>query len=120
MKLIIAGSRSIDNIAIVKCALGAARINLRAVTEIVSGTAKGVDMLGEQIAAKHRIPVTQFPADWDKYGKAAGYRRNEWMANYADILIAVWDGKSKGTQHMINQMKAMDKKVHVYTFKGAK
>ena len=74
--------------------------------EIVSGTARGVDQLGEKLAEDYKIKVKQFYPDWNKYGKSAGYRRNEEMAIYAKedngILIAFWDGVSKGTKHMIN------------------
>ena len=49
--------------------------------------------------------VLSFPADWDKYGKAAGYKRNDEMARNADALIAFWDGKSRGTRHMIDLAK---------------
>lgn len=70
--------------------------------EIVSGGANGADHIGEEIAKKHDIPVKVFPANWGRYGKSAGYRRNVEMANYADSLIAFWDGKSKGTKHMID------------------
>lgn len=70
--------------------------------EIVSGGAKGADRLGERFAKQYDIPVKLFPANWDLYGKSAGYRRNKEMAEYADCLIAFWDGKSKGTGHMID------------------
>ena len=73
---------------------------------IVSGGAKGADSLGEKYAALKGYPVAYYPADWDKYGKSAGYRRNEEMANNADALVAFWDGKSKGTNHMIELAKA--------------
>ena len=76
--------------------------------KIVSGTARGADSLGEQFAKKYNIKTKRFPADWNTHGKSAGYIRNKRMAEYAvtdestGILIAFWDGKSKGTQHMIN------------------
>ena len=82
--------------------------------EIVSGHARGVDTLGEDFAKECGIKLTLFPADWDKYGKSAGYRRNAEMAKYAvenkdsgaiGVLIAFWDGKSKGTKSMIDLAK---------------
>ena len=73
--------------------------------EIVSGNARGADKLGERYAKEHNLPVKLFPANWDKYGKRAGYLRNQEMANYADVLIAFWDEKSKGTKHMIDIAK---------------
>ncbi len=82
------------------------------ITEVVCGEARGVDTLGKQWAQKHNIPVKSFPANWDKYGKAAGYIRNEDMADYADSLIAVIYIEdqyrmvgTRGTTHMINLAK---------------
>ena len=69
---------------------------------IVCGEARGADSLGKRLACEKGWEVLSFPADWDKYGKAAGYKRNEEMARNADALIAFWDGKSKGTKHMID------------------
>src|SRR5690606_7546267 len=70
--------------------------------EIVSGGAKGADRCGEAYAINNAIKLKVFKADWDTLGKSAGYVRNSQMAEYADCLIAYWDGKSKGTKHMIN------------------
>lgn len=76
--------------------------------EIVSGNARGADKLGERYAKERNLPVKLFPANWDKYGKRAGYLRNQEMADYADVLIAFWDEKSKGTKHMIDIAKKQD------------
>lgn len=65
--------------------------------EIVSGAAKGADRLGMKYAKERGYDCMTFPAEWDKFGKSAGYRRNVQMADYADMLFAFWDGKSKGT-----------------------
>ncbi len=70
-------------------------------TAVVSGTARGADRLGEIWAQMQGIPVVQFPADWNRYGKKAGYLRNIEMADHAEALIALWDGESRGTKHMI-------------------
>jgi hypothetical protein len=70
-------------------------------TLIVSGCARGVDQLGERWAELHDIPVAQYPADWRRHGNAAGPRRNAVMAQNADALVALWDGRSAGTGHMI-------------------
>ena len=70
--------------------------------EIVSGAYKGADLLGERYANERNYPIKQFPADWRRYGKSAGLKRNIEMAAYADALIAFWDGESKGTKHMID------------------
>lgn len=69
--------------------------------EIVSGCANGVDSLAIRYAQEHNYKLTKFLADWNKFGKSAGYIRNTQMADYADALIAIWNGESKGTKHMI-------------------
>lgn len=84
--------------------------------EIVSGGARGADKIGERFAADWSAPIKRFPADWGKHGKAAGYIRNEEMAKYADILVAFWDGESKGTKHMIDLALKHGLEVHVYMY----
>ena len=101
MKIIIAGSRGFEDYGMMVQKLDHLFKNNRP-TEIVSGRARGADKLGERYAQDHGIPVKYFPADWDKYGKSAGFRRNEEMARYADAVVIFWDGKSAGTKHMID------------------
>ena len=84
--------------------------------EIVSGGARGADSLGEQWARKNHVGLIVFPADWDAYGKKAGIIRNEQMGEYADGLIAFWDGESRGTSHMINYAKNNGLDVIVVTY----
>ena len=81
--------------------------------EIVSGTAMGADKLGEKYAQEHGHKIARFPAKWDEHGKAAGFIRNEEMAKYADALIAFWDGRSKGSEHMINLAKKYNLKIKI-------
>lgn len=82
------------------------------ITEVVSGTAKGVDRLGEYWAAQHGIPIKQFYPDWGA-GKKAGIVRNMHMGTYADALIAIPSiSESKGTYHMISYMIGRHKPVH--------
>ena len=71
------------------------------ITMVLSGTARGIDRMGERWAAERNIPIERYPADWDRYGKSAGYRRNVEMACRAEALVAFWDGKSRGTENMI-------------------
>lgn len=68
---------------------------------VVSGGAKGVDALGERYAGENNLQLAVFQADWQTHGRAAGPIRNRKMAENADALIAIWDGKSKGTKNMI-------------------
>ena len=99
MKVIIAGSREGFSLEGVYKAWDQSGLGM---SEVVSGTARGVDRLGEEFATKEGIKITRFPANWDSFGKSAGYRRNAEMATYADALIALWDGHSRGTKHMID------------------
>ncbi len=102
MKVIIAGSRDIKDRQLLRLAIEKSGFDI---TEVVSGGAAGVDSLGEQWAREHGITLTKFPADWSSYGKAAGPIRNEKMAAYVGkegALLALWDGKSKGTKNMID------------------
>lgn len=103
MVAIIAGSRTINNYDLVKNCISMVNTEI---TEVVCGMAKGVDSWGRAWAIERGIPVKEFPAEWNKFGKAAGYRRNVDMARYAKendgCLILIWDGKSKGSGHMKN------------------
>ena len=98
MKVIIAGPRDFEDYAEVVKAVEASGFEI---TEVVSGCARGVDKLGERWAHEHSIPVKQFPAHWTRYGKAAGQLRNKEMAAYAEGLVALWNGASKGPGGMI-------------------
>jgi hypothetical protein len=100
MKWIIAGSRSLSSRETVYHECN--RHIILDATEVVSGTARGADRIGEQWAEENNIPVRRFPADWNEYGKAAGMIRNAQMAEYADGLIAFWNGQSRGTKNMID------------------
>ena len=115
MKVIIAGSRNFEDYDTLKkvCDFMLSRQDE---VEIVSGAAKGADTLGEIYANEKGYPIKQFPANWKQQGKRAGYLRNEEMADYADALIAFWDGESKGTEHMINLAKKRGLKVKVHKF----
>lgn len=107
MKLIIAGSRSITDPAPLAAIMAAVVPQLGApLTEIVSGTAPGVDRLGEAWARAHGVPVVRFPADWHRYSSAAGPIRNRQMACYADACVLLWDGHSRGTLDMWLAMAA--------------
>lgn len=110
MKVIIAGGRNFGSVELVSEAVALSGF---AVTEVVSGGARGVDSAGEEWAAFAGIPVKRFPADWGKHGRAAGPIRNGEMAAYADALVAIWDGQSRGTADMIHAAKLKGLKVYV-------
>lgn len=87
---------------------------------LVCGMAKGADITAYHLLKANGYPVIEMPADWDgPHGRGAGYARNVDMAREADKLIAFWDGKSKGTKHMIDIMRNMGKPVHVVMYRGA-
>ena len=106
MRVAIIGSRNIeiDDVGIyipVEC------------TEIVSGGAKGVDMCAAKFARDNKIKLTEFLPCYEVYGKGAPIVRNKQIVDYADIVIAFWDGKSKGTDFVIKHCKKVGKKCNV-------
>lgn len=111
MKTIIAGSRSVRHFSDVVHAVTQSHFDI---TEVVSGHAEGADKLGETWARAAGVPVKIFKADWHRFGHSAGPQRNLEMGVYADALIAVWDGKSKGTKHMIECARRLGLNVFVY------
>lgn len=84
MKIIVAGSRDFNNKVLLTNELHrfVRELNVKAI-EVVSGGARGADTLGEEYAKHFKQKLKIFPADWETYGKSAGYRRNAEMANYA-------------------------------------
>lgn len=111
IKTIIAGSRSMSSYELLTKIIDSCPFKFE-ITEVVSGTAKGVDKLGEEWAKNNRIPIKQFPANWDKFGKSAGYKRNEEMAKYADAAIIIHKDASKGTQHIKDLAEKYKLKLH--------
>lgn len=110
MKVIIAGSRSIEDYSLVVKTIKNSGYDI---TEVVSGCAIGPDLLGEQWARYKGLPITEIPANFGKYGKAAGPYRNKKMAEYADAAIIIWDGESRGTRNMIENMIRRNKPYHI-------
>lgn len=84
-------------------------------TEIVSGGAKGVDTCAREYAISHGIKLTEFKPDYARFGRGgAPLRRNITIIEYADIVLAFWDGNSRGTKFVIEKCKEMDVEVRVY------
>jgi hypothetical protein len=115
MKVIIAGSRTFTDYDRLRSVCDYMLQNQKEI-EIVSGTAWGADTLGEKYAQERGYKVTRFPAEWSRFGRSAGYRRNEEMAGYADALIAFWDGQSRGTKHMMDLAVQHGLKVKICRF----
>lgn len=116
MKVIIAGSRWIKDYDQVVAAVTMSGL---AITEVVSGGAPGPDKLGERFARQNGLAVKLFHAQWrDRDGSFnyhAGFQRNTQMAEYADALIALWDGRSSGTKHMIDEAHRVHLTVYVHS-----
>lgn len=83
-------------------------------TVVLSGRARGVDRAGEQWAMENGIRVLHYPADWNLYGRSAGIKRNVVMAQDAEALVAVWDGVSHGTDHMITVAASYGLRTYVH------
>ncbi len=106
MKIAIIGSRNIKNINIEKYISDD-------VNEIVSGGARGVDSVAAKYAKENGIKLTEFLPEYKKYGRAAPILRNKEIVNYADKVIAFWDGKSKGTLSVIKYAQSIGKSCNV-------
>ena len=117
-KVIIAGSRGFSNYRLLHEECNKFLRDKRKTHNIiiVSGNARGADLLGERYAKDEDFALEIYPANWKKFGKSAGFRRNEQMAEIADALIAFWDGKSHGTKHMIEIMNEKNLEVKVINY----
>ncbi len=109
MKLAIIGSRGIKNISLEEYLP-------EGITEIVSGGAIGVDRLARAYAKENHLLLTEYLPDYQSYGRGAPLVRNNYIIDHADEVVAFWDGKSRGTQYVIDRCQKKGKKVTVYTF----
>jgi len=121
MKLIVAGSRSIKNYEYIskcidKTIKECSSLGIE-IDTIVSSNSQGIDKLAEKYAKDKGLDLVIFPVNWDRYGKSAGYKRNMKMVEYADSLLAIWDGISAGTKHMIDIAKNHKLKVWINEYK---
>ena len=83
-------------------------------TEIVSGGAKGVDTSAREYALAHEIKLTEFLPEYTKYGRSAPLKQNITIIEYSDIVLAFWDGKSRGTKFVIDNCRKLGVEVRVY------
>lgn len=115
MKLIVAGGRDFANTRVMIEALTklVEENKIDSNPELVCGMARGADMLAYSLWANNNMKIHTFPADWKTHPRSAGYIRNAEMGNFADVLVAFWDGKSRGTKHMIEYMQKLGKPTHV-------
>jgi hypothetical protein len=84
--------------------------------KIISGGASGADSLAKKFALENKIPFLEIPANWEKFGKSAGFIRNVDIIDQAEVVIAFWDGKSKGTSHSIQLAKKKNKEVLIFRY----
>lgn len=122
MKLIIAGGRDFNDIDYMYDKLDEMFDYNAKITQVVSGHCRGADKMGEMwgderlayIIRENRVKT--FPAKWKEEGWKAGHNRNVLMGDYADELVAFWDGESRGTKHMIDYMISIKKPVHIFPY----
>ena len=115
MKLAVVGSQTFSSYDTLSIVLDEIR-KLYEITVIVSGGAKGADSLAEIYAADNNITTDIYPAEWDKYGKGAGFIRNKTIWDNSDLGVAFWDGKSKGTAHSFKLSEKQSKILYVFDF----
>ncbi len=107
MKVAVIGSRGLTNVEISKYIP-------ENVTEIISGGARGIDTLAEEWANKNGISKTIIKPEYERYKRGAPLKRNEKIVELADVIIALWDGKSRGTKFTIDYAKELKKEVKIY------
>lgn len=110
MKCIIAGSRKFHYMYKLEEVILKSGFDI---TEVVCGLSRGVDELGWIWATANNIPIKEFPAEWGKYGRAAGPIRNEQMAEYGDALICLMYEDSRGSANMVKCMRDLGKPYYV-------
>ena len=115
MRIVVAGSREYKDYDVVKGFIDTCICELQNHKEIIilSGGARGADMLGLRYAAENNLKTQMYRADWKRYGRAAGPKRNEQMAKECDVVICFWDGKSHGTKSMLDYAQKYNRKVYV-------
>jgi hypothetical protein len=112
MKIIIAGGRDLRvSPLFIRDKLQSHGIRVNDITHVISGKCRGVDTTGEEFAKNHGIQIIECPAKWKIHGTKAGPIRNREMAQIGDLLLLIWDGKSRGSGGMKREMKALDKPV---------
>lgn len=114
-RVVIAGCRDYNNYDEAKQYIDFCLVDIKKENDIiiVSGCASGADAIGERYAEENGLKVEKYPADWTKYGRSAGPKRNEQMAQISDLVICFWDEKSRGTKSMIEYAKKYGKAVKI-------
>jgi hypothetical protein len=115
MILAIVGSRNFKDYEVLNREINSLR-NLYSITKIISGCASGADTLAEKYSVENDLLFEKYNANWKEFKSAAGIIRNTLIAKNCDLLIAFWDGKSRGTMDTINKTKKLNKKVEIIRF----
>ena len=110
-KVVIGGCRDYADYEFFKLRIDEILQNEKAEIIIISGHCSGVDLMGERYAAENGFKVEMFLPEWKKYGRAAGPIRNEKMVECADLVVAFWDGRSRGTKSLIKYAQSRKKEV---------
>ena len=121
-RVVIAGCRDYTNYDEAKTYIDYCLSDIRKENDIIiiSGCASGGDAIGERYAKENGFKVEKYPADWKKYGRSAGPKRNKQMAEIANFVICFWDGKSKGTKSMIDYANEYSKPIRIKNIRGSK
>ncbi len=109
MKVAIVGSRSLNFEIPEECIP-------KNTTLIISGGADGIDKMGREYAKKHKILIYEILPEYNLYGKNAPLVRNDLIIKLSDMVVAFWDGKSRGTKNVIEKCKKLSKPIRVYNF----
>ena len=112
LSVAIVGSRAYARPAAVRVV--AALVHKHPGCEVVSGGARGVDSIAAAAAREAGLAVREFPADWARLGRGAGLVRNRAIVEAAQVVVAFWDGRSRGTAHTIGLARAAGRQVVVY------
>ena len=115
MRLAVIGSSGFDNYNIMVVVIDELR-KIYMIDTIVSGGAKGADTFAEIYAKDNNLKLIVFPAQWDEYGKSAGFIRNTTIWDNSDLGVAFWDGSSKGTAHSFKISKKQQKMLYVFDY----
>ena len=107
MKVLICGSRDWINKDLIKETLTEVISEVEEEITVIHGAARGADKIGGEVAAEMKLKVEEYPADWNTHGRYAGFVRNKFMVEECkpNVILAFWDGKSKGTLHTIKLAK---------------
>lgn len=114
-KVVVAGCRDYNNYTEAKQYIDfcISKIRKEFTLIFISGGCRGSDLLGERYASENHFKIERYPANWEKYGRSAGPKRNKLMVDNSDYIIAFWDYRSRGTKSLIEYAKQSGKAVRI-------